>query len=149
MLKQSTLHIIEFVIVILLILGGVFVVYSTQTKTARPADSVGVVATATPTLTFPITQEIKYGKKGVSDLVATVSATQGETALDLLQRTQQAQTSTSSYGILVENINGFQNGTDKKYWSYYVNGKMADVGAGVYRLQINDHIEWRFSAYAQ
>lgn len=47
-------------------------------------------------------------------------------------------------GTLVEKIGEYENGTDGKYWHYYVNGALAPVGADAYTLKDGDMIEWRF-----
>ncbi len=47
-------------------------------------------------------------------------------------------------GTLIEKIGEFQNGTDGKYWMYYVNGELALVGADAYVMQEGDSIEWKF-----
>ena len=47
-------------------------------------------------------------------------------------------------GTLVEKIGEFENGTDGKYWHYYVNNLLAPVGADAYKVKEGDVIEWRF-----
>lgn len=47
-------------------------------------------------------------------------------------------------GTLVETIGEFRNGTDSKYWLYYVNGTSAPVGADAYVVQEGDSIEWKY-----
>lgn len=48
-------------------------------------------------------------------------------------------------GKLVESIGENRNGTDGKYWHYYVNGAIAPVGADVYTVHNGDVIEWVFA----
>lgn len=48
-------------------------------------------------------------------------------------------------GILVESIDGIQNGTDNKYWQYWVNGDLPMVAADKKEVKANDKIEWRFA----
>jgi drug/metabolite transporter (DMT)-like permease len=76
-----------------------------------------------------------------------VRVREGETALAVLKKSASITTQTSSYGILVESINGDINGTQKKYWTYLINGKEAPVGAGVYKVKQGDIITWKFTAY--
>ena len=85
--------------------------------------------------------------EGSTNHVLTVQAHEGESALSILRRSATISTQTSSYGILVESINGDKNGTDKKYWTYLVNGKEAPVGAADYILKVGDIIKWEFKAY--
>lgn len=70
--------------------------------------------------------------KGVSD----------KTALEQLKSLHAVTTKTYSFGELVESIDGVQ-GTGPKYWTFYVNGKMSDEGAGTYHMQPSDVIEWK------
>lgn len=48
----------------------------------------------------------------------------------------------------ITSINGIKEGTDEgtdgRYWLYYVNGKFADVGCSKYVLNDNDLVEWKF-----
>ena len=82
-----------------------------------------------------------------NDQKEKISIQAGSTALDVLATQATISTKESSYGILVESINGYVNGTDNKFWTYSINGKDAPVGAGEYKLQNGDIIEWKFSSY--
>jgi hypothetical protein len=67
----------------------------------------------------------------------------GKNALQLLKgHISDVQTKESSYGEFVASING-QDGGGKKYWTFYVNGEMAQVGAGAYQAKNTDKIEWK------
>ena len=66
----------------------------------------------------------------------------GQTALALLEKYEPIQTKHYSFGDLVVSINGTP-GNGPKYWSFYVNGKMATVGAGAYITKDGDSIEWK------
>ncbi len=68
----------------------------------------------------------------------------GKTALALLKEKATVVTKDSSYGPYVDSINGVQGGTDGKYWAFYVNGTMAQVGADAYTTKTGDKIEWKF-----
>jgi hypothetical protein len=50
----------------------------------------------------------------------------------------------SSYGDYVDAIDGLKGGTDNKYWTYYVNGRMANIGAGKYVTKGGEEIVWKF-----
>lgn len=51
----------------------------------------------------------------------------------------------SNLGAFIEEINGVKNNSsDKVYWMFYVNGKMAEVGVSNYKLSDNDIVEWRY-----
>ena len=68
----------------------------------------------------------------------------GKTALELLKANATVVTKDSSYGPYVDSINGVQGGTDGKYWAFYVNDEMAQVGADAYQTKSGDKIEWKF-----
>lgn len=66
----------------------------------------------------------------------------GQTALDLLKQKASVQTKHYKFGDMVTSINGV-SGNGPKYWSFYVNGKMSDVGASTYITKNSDQIEWK------
>ena len=35
----------------------------------------------------------------------------------------------------------------KEYWAFYINGKMANVGAADYQTKEGDKIEWKIEKY--
>jgi len=47
-------------------------------------------------------------------------------------------------GVFVESIDGVKNGTDNKYWQYWVNDKSPSVSADNYTVKMGDKIEWKF-----
>ena len=67
---------------------------------------------------------------------------QGETALATLQHHHRVLTKSYSFGELVTSIDGVA-GNSPKYWTFYVNGHQASVGAGSYQSKSTDHIEWK------
>lgn len=67
---------------------------------------------------------------------------EGQNALDLLKKYATIETKHYSFGDQVTSINGTA-GNGPKYWSFYINGKLADVGAGSYTTKNGDRIEWK------
>lgn len=51
-------------------------------------------------------------------------------------------------GVFVESIDGVKNGTDGKYWQYWVNDKLGEVAADKKEIKVGDKIEWRFEVPA-
>ena len=47
-------------------------------------------------------------------------------------------------GMMTELEGVKQDPAKKQYWMYYVNGKMAEVGIGDYKVNENDKIEFKF-----
>ncbi len=67
----------------------------------------------------------------------------GKTALELLKSTYQVEVQTyDGVGEFVTSING-QSADDTHFWSFYVNGEMAAVGAGDYQTKSGEKIEWK------
>jgi hypothetical protein len=72
----------------------------------------------------------------------TYKGEEGKTALELLKKHATVQTEPFGSDELVTTINGTE-GKGSKYWSFYVNGAMASVGAGSYVTHSGDTIEWK------
>ena len=48
-------------------------------------------------------------------------------------------------GVFVESIDGVKNGTDNKYWQYWVNGELPMVAADKKEAKGGDRVEWKFA----
>jgi hypothetical protein len=66
----------------------------------------------------------------------------GTNAFALLQKHATVQTKKYSFGYFVTAINGVA-GNGPKYWTFYVNGKEATVGASSYATKSTDRITWK------
>lgn len=66
----------------------------------------------------------------------------GVDALSLLKKHATVTTKHYSFGDLVTSINGMP-GNGPKYWTFYVNGKMSQVGASAYKTKTGDKLEWK------
>jgi hypothetical protein len=66
----------------------------------------------------------------------------GQNALALLKKHATVTVKHYSFGDQVVSINGTA-GSGPKYWSFYINSKMADIGAGNYITKNSDKIEWK------
>lgn len=96
--------------------------------------------TKSQTQTDQKTKEPTIGRTDIS-----YTATPGITSLAQLQNEASDVVITESeYGKLVDSIEGHEGGTDGKYWSFYINGEMAQVGADSYVQKEGDIIEWKF-----
>jgi len=78
-------------------------------------------------------------------------AYQGDTALSLLERSAQQNgfSVESTYyaqfdSTLVTSIHNAVSGTDGKYWQYYVNNKLPDIGADKCIITNGDVLTWSF-----
>lgn len=71
-----------------------------------------------------------------------------KTALDLLQKSSSVTIKGSGENAFVTAINGVEASEKKKtYWSFYINDKLAEVGAGSYKLVNGDKIQWKLENY--
>jgi hypothetical protein len=48
-------------------------------------------------------------------------------------------------GVFVESIDGIKNGTDNKYWQYWVNSELPMVAADKKEIKKDDRVEWKFA----
>jgi hypothetical protein len=67
----------------------------------------------------------------------------GITALETLKTLTMVDTKASAYGEMITGINGVSADSNSEYWAFYVDGKLASEGAGTYKAQSGDKIEWR------
>ncbi len=129
-------------VLVLIVTSIIFYTFPKTTNSPTPPPS----AVSAPKIT--ITQKVNYGPAKATES-AQLQITPGENALEILGQTKKIETKEFSIGKIVESIEGIKNGTDNKYWIYYVNGNEAKVGATEYKPAANDQIEWRFKTYAE
>ena len=68
--------------------------------------------------------------------------------LEELARKENFQVESKIYegmGVLVESIDGVKNGTENKYWQYWVNGELPMVAADKKEVENGNKIEWKFA----
>jgi hypothetical protein len=70
------------------------------------------------------------------------SGKNGVNAFTLLQKYATIQSKHYSFGEFVTSINGVA-GNGPKYWTLYVNGRQATVGASAYVTKNSDTITWK------
>lgn len=69
----------------------------------------------------------------------------GQTALAQLEKTSKSViTKSSSYGEYVDSIGSLKGGQNGKYWTFYVNNKMSEVGASTYTSKGGEAITWKY-----
>lgn len=122
---------------VVIVIGVLLVVGIFELKIFWPKTNV-VTQTAQNQKYFEVTQQVGTGSADV------ITVFPGETALGLIKASHKTQVKEYSFGTLVESIDEVKNGESGKYWVYFVNGKMADVGADQYKLLKGDKIEWKW-----
>ena len=91
-------------------------------------------------------QKLTEDEEIVKDYISYTANTNG-TALDQLTKLNSTViTEDSEYGKLIISINGLKGGSDGKYWSFYIDGEMAQVGADTFKPAGGELIEWKFQA---
>lgn len=71
-----------------------------------------------------------------------------KTALDLTKEKAKVVTKGEGANAYVVKINNkLAEDSKKEFFAFYINGKMAEVGAGSYKLKQGDKIEWKIEKY--
>jgi hypothetical protein len=87
-------------------------------------------------------EDIKRFSKRISNsMTAFDLLAEGALALDLSLDTKQYD-----FGILVEAIDGIENGQNNSYWLYYVNDQAPNVASDKQTIEEGDRVEFRFEA---
>ena len=79
-----------------------------------------------------------------------IEISQDSTVFSLLETLSQREkfevgsTFYKEMGVFVETVDGVKNGTEGKYWQYFVNDKLGEVAADKKTIKEGDKIEWRF-----
>lgn len=91
---------------------------------------------------------INKGNEDINEYQIVISS--DSTVFSLLEELSQRnnfEVSSTLYkdmGVFVESIDGLRNGTEDKYWQYWVNDKLGEVAADKKKVEENDKIEWKF-----
>ncbi len=137
----------KIIIVAVVLLAGLLLFWNWQTVQKQTKNTVDLEQEkVAEKLTINLLVE------GLSGLPATVEFKSGSLLLDLLKELNQNYPTLNlqtkdfgQMGVLVEQLGNYKNGTDGKYWQYFVNGIQPMVGADKYVLQNNDQVEWKFA----
>ncbi|OGK28208.1 hypothetical protein A3C28_03385 [Candidatus Roizmanbacteria bacterium RIFCSPHIGHO2_02_FULL_39_9] len=128
----------KWLLIILLILCALLLLeknlpYQKKTETVSPTK---------------IIKKITVQQKIVGENFKRSEIGEGKTALDLLQQTSKVKTKGEKENAYVIEIDGKKaDDAKKEFWSLYINGTIAPVGAGSYVLKNGDSIEWKIETY--
>ncbi len=95
---------------------------------------------------------INKGERGANSY--KISITDNSTVFSLLEelaKNESFEIETKIYkgmGVFVESIDGLKNGTDNKYWQYWVNDELPMVAVDKKNLKIGDKVEWKFAPFS-
>ncbi len=127
---------------IILVLGFLIIFFGTafiQYRTSLPEKKEVVVSTISVKQIITIDD-----KKNQSSARIKI----GSTALQLLTSTHKVISKGNKENAYITSIDGrMASEADKEFWSFSVNGKQAQVGAGSYFVKNNDTIEWKIETY--
>lgn len=131
-MNQSKTRILSVLIVAAILGLGSWAAYDSQTSNPQSQTN--------PTSNT----EAKTPELGRTEI--TYAATPGITSLEQLKLEVEdvIVIENSEFGDYVDSIEGHKGGTEGKYWSFYVNGEMAQVGASTYIQEEGDQILWKF-----
>ena len=132
--KKSFCKLFTFVLIILAIIFGYFFYQSKLLSTKK-----SIVQQQNTTVYLKIVGQADFVKH---EIIA------GKTALDLTKEKADVVTKGEKENAYIIGINGIgaQN-SKKEFWAFYINGKLATVGAGSYKLKEGDKIEWKIEKY--
>ena len=105
---------------------------------------VGVIYAFTRTAKAPVTtsQQQASATQQANGQYVTYQGMDGRSALELLAVFHKVDTKQTSFGPMIVGIDGVEPDSSH-YWAFYVNGKLADVGADQYVTDNGDKIEWK------
>ena len=82
---------------------------------------------------------------GANSQAISYTGEEGKNAYDLLKSKYTVVAEETAYGPLVKSING-QTATDSTFWSFKINGELAQVGAQQYVTKSTDTITWELTS---
>lgn len=78
----------------------------------------------------------------------TVIAYQGKAGIDALALLKEHATVELDRSGMVSSINGRSaDGAKREFWSFYINGKVAEVGPAAYITKDQDQLKWKIDTY--
>lgn len=128
---------------LLLLLTAIFTLAACSPATSEESASTATTA-ATAVAENSVTVDLKVDGEAVAGAAKEVTIQEDAILLDIMK---------ANYDVVekdgfISSINGHkQDEAAGLYWTYTVNGEMASVGAGEYKLTPGDKIEWNLAAF--
>ncbi len=102
----------------------------------------------------PVTYVISFSESNLIEF-QNISLSEKATVLDILNSIaaeNEMVLETEDYenlGTLVTKIGEMENGQENKYWQYFVNDQLPQVGASSFLLAGGERVEWKFMEYEE
>lgn len=133
-MEKTKLKLAAVLAVLVVAVGGVLYVANRDDNEPASQPSTNQQTPQQPTATLTVSEDKKtVGYEGQTD----------KTALEVLKSLADVKTKQNSYGEFVSSINGVEADGMRQFWAFYVDGKLANEGAGTYKTTNGQKIEWR------
>lgn len=96
-----------------------------------------------------VSLKVVNGAKNTTNDLKGIAIIGQPTALQFLQvalGSDKVGLTETKYGKMITSINGI-NAKGTNYWAFYINGKMATIGADSYKLLPNDQISYQYESW--
>lgn len=127
-----------------LLLTAIFTLAACSPTTSEEDTSTATTTTELSAEENIVTVDLKVEGKAVEDTAKEVKIKKDDILLDVMK---------ANYDVVekdgfISSINGHEQDEEAGlYWTYTVNGEMATVGAGEYKLTPGDKVEWSLAAF--
>jgi len=148
--KSATNKVIVGVVIIAVVAIGIIGLskgFSGKSSETNLKSSASSNTSQTQSVEQPVKVIVDFGDLLKNEV--ELPAKEGMTAFSVLEEaakkdgTEVASTK-YDFGIMVNSIGTYKGGEDGKYWLYYVNSKVPEVGADQYKVKAGDVVEWKF-----
>lgn len=140
---------ISGLVIVVVVIAGVWGLSKSFSKKTSEVNlkSSASEATQSQTIEQPIKVVIDYGDTQKTE--TELSVKDGMTAFSVLEQAAkkdniEVATTKYDFGVMVNSVGAYKGGDDGKYWMYYVNSKVPEVGADQYKVGAGDIVEWKF-----
>jgi len=144
------------IILAILVLGSVYLIGKEYTLTQKEIEKVQRETVVLKTEIKEIAQgKVTYvidkGEENISSYqVIPLKDSTVFSLLEELARINNFEVESKIYqgmGVFIESIAGIKNGTNNKYWQYWVNDELPMVAADKKEIKEGDRVEWRFAPF--
>jgi len=137
----------------ILAIGIIFLVGIEYKSTVREINELNEKIVSSETILREFKEKVVYiiDKEDGNLLSYQILPAENSTVFSLLEELAKREnfkiefTIYPEIGVFVESIDGIRNGTQNKYWQYWVNRELPMVAADNYKVKKGDRVEWKFA----